>query len=416
MRRRSPLDDRSPASFLADRHGSMAVYGAFALSLMLIVSAVALESSNLYLERMKAQRAADLSTLAAAGTRTPVTNGQITVAARAAALSLASANGYPETTVTTAATKTRDGQDGISTTIDVPVPLNLGRLISDADLVNVSVASSATLGSPDRRPTCIIALNSSQSYAFEVDDQAQLDAPDCKIKVNSSSSRAATFDSQARVNVSSIEVIGSYRKASSASVTPTPVQASSPAEDPYAAIPNPVGPPCGGAPSINGGTVTLEPSRSFCGGLVIDNAMVTFSPGTYVIDGYFTLRSGAVIHGTDVTIFMRGQGGQLFFHSGTSFNLSAPTTGPHAGIVLWSDKANTSDSDIYSRMGATAAGTFYFPSSQLEIENRVAWSTNCIRFVVGRLQLDYGSRYVALDPARNCHNNIGAGKRARLYD
>ena len=257
-------------------------------------------------------------------------------------------------------------------------------------------------------PLCILILHPDHHDAFDVDPGAQIDAPDCGVQVNSKHKESLELGRSSYVNVRSIRVVGGVDKADSARVYPTPITGADAVSDPYASLTPPVNNTCGGAKKVTG-TVTLSPQFAFCSGLTIDNGNVTFSPGVYVIKGEFTLKNGASIVGKDVLIYMEGKGSDLFFHSKTSFNLKSATTGAYAGIVLWSDKNNTNDHDIYSKFGASAEGTIYAPSSQVEFENDVVWEANCIRIVVARLELDNNSKYYASDPGTHCSNNISQG-------
>ncbi|MHC2019637.1 pilus assembly protein TadG-related protein [Methylobacterium sp. CM6247] len=260
-------------------------------------------------------------------------------------------------------------------------------------------------------PMCILILHPDHSNAFDIDPGAQIDAPDCGVQVNSKHHSALEIGSSSYVNVSSIRVVGGVGMHSTATVRPAPMTGAVPVADPYASLAPPVNETCGGAKLINKDTAakTIEPSFAFCKGLTIDDASVTLSPGVYVIKGPLTLKNGASIKGNDVIIYMDGLGSDIFFHSKTSFELKAPTTGPYAGMVLWSDKRNTHDHDIYSKFGASAEGTIYAPSSQVEFENDVVWEANCIRIIVSRLELDNDSKYRASNPNANCSNNVYKG-------
>lgn len=274
---------------------------------------------------------------------------------------------------------------------------------------NLSSSAIATASSP----TCILILHPTHYDAFDVDPYARIDAPECTVQVNSNDGGALELGSNSYVNVKSVRVVGGVDKSASAFVSPTPITGVQAVADPYATLAPPTNNTCGGASLIKNITTSISPVFAFCNGLVIDAATVTFQPGIYVVKGSFTLRNGAAIDGTGVLIYMEGAGHDLFFYSHTSFDLKAPTTGPYAGIVLWSDKNNTNDHDIYSKFGASASGTIYAPKSQVEFENNVEWEADCIRIVVARLELDNNSKYKAIDPNTRCTQNI-SGTGARL--
>ncbi len=273
---------------------------------------------------------------------------------------------------------------------------------------NLSARAVATVN-----PLCILLLHPTHGDAFDVDPGARIDAPECTVQVNSNDNGALELGTSSYVNVRSIRVVGGVDKSASAFVSPAPVVRAAVMADPYRSLAPPVNTNCGGPKLVSAGTTMLSPTFAFCNGLVIDGATVRLSAGTYVIKGEFTMKNGASVTGTDVLIYMEGSGSDLFFYSRTSFDLKAPRTGPHAGIVLWSDRANTHDHDIYSKFGASAEGTIYMPSSQIEFENNVEWEADCIRIIAARMELDNNSKYKAADPATRCPNNIG-GSAARL--
>lgn len=272
---------------------------------------------------------------------------------------------------------------------------------------NLSASAVATV-----TPVCILLLHPTHVDAFDVDPGAQIDAPDCAVQVNSSNSGAVELGTDSYVNVRSMHVVGGVAKTPTAIVHPAPVTGVAAMTDPYRSLAPPANGTCGGPKLVTRDSV-ISPTFAFCGGLTIDGAKVTFAPGNYVIKGSFTLRNGAAITGDGVLIYMQGAGHDLFFYSRTSFDLKASRTGPYAGIVLWSDRANTDDHDIYSKFGASAEGTIYMPSSQIEFENNVIWEADCIRIIAARMELDDKSRYKAADPSVHCANNI-SGSTARL--
>lgn len=265
-------------------------------------------------------------------------------------------------------------------------------------------SSAVVLLEPD--PVCILVLNPRRGDAFDIDPQAQIISPDCIVHVNSTDRGALEIGSRAIVHVKNLSVVGGIDQRGSASVQPHPVTGAQPMADPYAALAPPVNNRCGGTKRIKRTNTVLSPDLAFCGGLEIDASQVTLQPGVYVIKDRFTLKNGASISGDGVLIYLEGKGTDFFFHSRTSFNLKAATTGPYAGVVLWSDRRNTRDHDIYSKFGAHAEGTIYTPSSQVEFENDVVWEADCIRLVVDRLELDNRSKYASTNTKKNCRNNI----------
>ena len=277
-----------------------------------------------------------------------------------------------------------------------------------------NVSAQATVLAGKGMPLCIILLHKDKSDAFDIDGGAEINAPGCQVTVNSRHSGALEVSSGARVNLASLNIVGGADISSHATVNPRPVTGAAPAVDPYASLAPPVNNNCGGTDDIDGRDTTLYPTKAFCNGLEIDDAVVTFMPGIYVIKDELTVKSGGHIKGTDVMIYLQGDGSDMFFYSGSSFELTAPKTGPYAGIVLWSDKANDNDHDFYSKIKASAQGTIYTPNSQIEFEDNVVWESDCIRIVAAYLELDNDSKYKGQNPDANCDNNIYESEGIKL--
>lgn len=401
-----------------DRRGGVAILIALLLPLLVAVLGLVIDVGMAYAEKNALQTSAEAAALAAAG--------HIASADRIAALATAqtyAGHNRPGVTNLVSARELEFGNWDAGSftpggTINA-VRVTASRTAAKNNALHTFFAGmfglsswdlSATAIATAPNPLCILILHPTHGDAFDVDPGAQIDAPDCTVQVNSRNRGALELGDSSYVNVKSIRVVGGVDKSAGASVSPAPVTGAVAIADPYAAIAPPTNTNCGGADRIKGGTVIITATFAFCRGLVIDDATVTFLPGIYVIKGEFTLLNGAAINGTDVLIYLEGAGHDLFFHRKTSFDLKGPTTGPYAGMVIWSDRANTNDHDIYSKLGASASGTIYMPSSQLEIENNVEWEADCIRIVAARLELDNNSKYKSTKPGRSCTNNLGMAK------
>lgn len=130
--------------FGSDRAGGMSIFGVFGVFMMVLVTALALEASNLYLARLKAQRIADLATLAAANTTQPIVNGAPSTTADATAKQVAAINGF--TDVATRVITNSSGKQMISAEAQTPVTLSIGRLLTSDRSVDISGSSAASAG------------------------------------------------------------------------------------------------------------------------------------------------------------------------------------------------------------------------------------------------------------------------------
>jgi len=114
-----------------------------------------------------------------------------------------------------------------------------------------------------------------------------------------------------------------------------------------------------------GGTTTLQPGY-YSSGLNFNGSgyTVTLSPGIYYFGGGVNV-GGVTINGTGVTIYMAS--GQFNMNSASTINLTAPSTGPTAGLVIWQPASNTSQMNLDSGSSSNWKGGVYLPGAQLTL-------------------------------------------------
>jgi hypothetical protein len=151
--------------------------------------------------------------------------------------------------------------------------------------------------------------------------------------------------------------------------------------DPLAWVPEPTVGACTSYHVLNISTSqTLNPGL-YCGGLKLNaGANVTFTPGTYIINGGgLTILAGASATGSAVTFFLTGQNtsngspnayGGVQIAGSTNVNLSAPcdsSSGGIAGMLFFQDRAMTNGGGSVINGGSTSyfSGTLYFPTTAL---------------------------------------------------
>jgi hypothetical protein len=140
---------------------------------------------------------------------------------------------------------------------------------------------------------------------------------------------------------------------------------------------------------------TIQPGR-YCNGMAI-NGDVAMAPGVYIVDGgVFRTNGNATLTGEGVTIFLTGNA-TVQMNGNARIDLSAPTSGPYAGLVMWGDAANAADSDV--RMNGTAdsalIGALYFPSQTVEMRGDFSGSQGCTRIVANRIDLSGNSSFAS---------------------
>jgi Putative Flp pilus-assembly TadE/G-like len=263
-----------------------------------------------------------------------------------------------------------------------------------------AVATNTSGGTNGSTTGCLYTLGppSSSIEGVNINGNASLYAPSCGIVDNGNYN---TRGNSLQITANSFGVSGSAQvSGQGGQVTCTNGAASCPtfgapaAGDPMLTVTPPCTTPCalGTAITIDGngnftgsgvtftagngnnpGVYTVSPGTyssigiSGTGGPNGGNKVV-FSPGTYIIDGPggLTIPGNANISGSGVTFYFTGSA-TINMTGNPAMNLSAPSTGTYAGILMWQDKldTNTTGPSLGGNSGAQFNGILYFPSDQL---------------------------------------------------
>ena len=89
----------------------------------------------------------------------------------------------------------------------------------------------------------------------------------------------------------------------------------------------------------------------------------TLEPGNYCINGDFRVNAGDQLTGTGVTILM--QSGGIDWNGNAEIDLSAPTSGDLAGMLIFAPMGNTSTMSLNGNAVTTLTGTIFTPAAPL---------------------------------------------------
>ncbi|HKT12796.1 MAG TPA: Tad domain-containing protein [Terriglobia bacterium] len=347
-----------------------------ALSMIVLCGFAGLGIDMGYLRFMKRQMQSATDSAALAGAA-EVGYGDVTTAADADAATNGFTNGVNGATITVNNPPTSGPKQGNSQYVEVLIsqqqPTFFMKLLGvQSEMVSTrSVAYSGISGA------CIYALDPSTSSAFAVNGNSNLTAQ-CGILDNSNNSTAALVQNGSGcLSAKYIGVVGQFKNNSSCLPSPTPVSGVAAFSDPLAYLQPPTVGSCDHtSTSITGGTTTIYPGV-YCSGLSISGGStdVTFSPGTYIIDGGgLNISGGANVHGDGVTFYITAPSSSSFkgvsITGGSNSQLIAPTSGQYASILFFQDRSFTSsssgaDSNIAGGSGTAIEGTLYFPTTNL---------------------------------------------------
>lgn len=265
----------------------------------------------------------------------------------------------------------------------------------DASVTPIRVSSQARF--VGRSNVCVLGLARTGTAVY-LDRNARLTANACGVFSNSTSTTSLKVDSGAMLRASLTCSAGGVSM--SGSITPAPVTDCPPQDDPLASR---AAPGFGGCDHRNAvfdaATVTLGPGV-YCGGLLIKgSANVTLQPGLYVLkDGGLNVMGQARLSGTGVGFYITGNASPILFTALTHVSLSAPASGPMAGLLLFEDRALgvRLKHRITSDDARKLIGTIYLPVGSLVVDARqpVADQSAYTAIVAQGLELNMGPNLV----------------------
>ncbi len=150
---------------------------------------------------------------------------------------------------------------------------------------------------------------------------------------------------------------------------------------PYPPISLPPIPLCTG-PAIQDGNTMLpgyyESNHSFP-----PSGVDTLNPGIYCVDATFMLNANDRLVGHDVVIYMVD--GNIHWNGGAEIELTAPTSGPFAGLLIYMPITNDEGIILNGNMESTLVGTILAPASDIQLNGIMstsAYHTQVIGYTV----------------------------------
>lgn len=384
--------------FLHDKAGAIAVIAAVVIPVVIGFVGVGAEVSYWYYNQRKVQNAADAAAYAAAvqlrveGTPTDMETAGVDAASRTGynvGIGVHQFNSPPLT-----------GAFQVADAVEVNLTENVPRLFSAVFLngaIPMSARAVALIG--NARPACVLALDPSADGAVTFTGTAEGLFENCDIAANSVSPDAVMVNGGADLETDCIVAVGGVTVSGSSDLVlnecEQPIENTHEFTDPYASVPEPdTTAPCepqntfAGPPSA---VHDIGPGR-YCGGLQI-NRTVNLDPGIYIVDGgALSVSSTAVLRGTGVTFFLTN-GADLNINGTSEVQLSAPTTGPYAGLIVFADPDNAGDLEynINGDSDSYLAGAIYSPSGTVVVNGTSTSGGGCTQVVARMVRVNGGA-------------------------
>ena len=265
---------------------------------------------------------------------------------------------------------------------------------------DIDVISQAHAAVSKTDPACIIALEPTAPIGIDFSLGGSVVANGCAIWSNATNPTSSIdANGSGSVEASATCAVGGIDKGS-LDIQPEARSQCPPVVDPLAAWSPPISTPaCDKAPvlSFNGGPQTLSPGV-YCGGIRVNGTtQLTLEPGIYyIVDGGVKVNGGASVTGHGITIITMGIDASIDFFGNAGVELSAPTAGPTAGLVLAGGRDQPQvASMIGGGFSARLEGTVYLPSHDLGFGGNtdVSVPTNFTVIIARTLKFHSGAKF-----------------------
>ena len=378
----------------SDKRGNVLVIAGAALPLLIGSVGLATDTIQWALWKRQLQRAADSAALAGAyarfqsGSSTTAANRDLTNNNH---LWVPLMSGYPQI---------NDLTDTSSYTKAVEVSLRVQRSLSFSGMFMTSapvISVTARAAAIDHGDFCVVALETSNNSGIIIQGSTNVNMG-CGMISNSPSASVSVGVNGTAHNVTADPVAGAGGVPDINGVTNEQshhVAQPDPYEGKYSTdIPPSV--PCGSmndhVVSVSGGVTTLSPGCytgnnqfKFTGGNYV------LQPGTYYLDSTdFSTQGNGTITGDGVTIILTGTNpGQVNINGTSTVQLTAPTTGPYANMLMIqsSSASDSNNANIINGSNTSSFdGAIYIPKQQVTLSGSSGAMTKCAMFVARRVE------------------------------
>lgn len=288
----------------------------------------------------------------------------------------------------------------VSVRVTAPAPLTFsGMFLPRAPLISVQATATVV----QTGEYCAFAIGSDSGAGLVVRSDSVVEG-DCGVATNASGHDAFTIERGAKVSLGPLASFGGIDRGGSA---PAALTHGIRQADPYEDSEPPLVPSTG-CPNM---TVNADADRTLvigpgCYGNLVLNGTARLQDGEYILNrGSLIIGPTANVTCDACTIFLTSDDpegepasiGSVQIDENATVNLSAPTQGPNAGIVIYQDRHVAGDG-IENLIGGSGSskirGLIYTPSETLHLKSTWRPDLSCARFIGSRLVLE-GRIYIA---------------------
>ncbi|HSC17471.1 MAG TPA: pilus assembly protein TadG-related protein [Rhizomicrobium sp.] len=383
--------------FRKDESGNYLIIGALSMPVLVGMAAFGTEEGMLLHKQKVMQHAADSAAVSAAvavvGGATD--NGVVQAKAVAAnygfiGATVVTAN---STQVTVSSPPTTGAYTSDRSAIEVRISQPQSRLFSSIWGTTRTPISARAVATPQGQP-CILALDPTASASYSEQGTANVQLINCAIVDDSTSASAVSLGGGGLVTTTFVGVVGGISGAQNITASYGTFTGYHYTSDPYANVNYPAYSGCNQHNYQSSKTETISPGV-YCGGIkLVAGANVTMNAGIYYLDGgSLSMQGQSTLKGTGVTIVFTSSTGSGYatasVSGGATLQVTAPTTGPTAGIVFFGDR-NEPLGTAYALTGGdnqNVGGAIYFAKGAVQWSGNANGDQKCTQIVADTVQL-----------------------------
>ena len=385
---RQILNDRL-SRFWRDRRGNYALMTALISPVLIGSAGLATEGGLWMYVHQTLQGAADSAALSAATQYGLNTSASLDNQAQSVVATYGYTVGNAGTSVTVNRPPSSGSYTGNNKAVEVIVTTQQTRLLSSIfSSGNVTLTGRAVAIPGNAGMGCVLSLNLTASGGVTSKGNSAVSLNQCSVYDDSNNSSALVNGGTATINALSVNVVGQISGGSGITTTQGTNLGISPVTDPYAGVAMPSAGACTTNNVTYKTTITIDPG-TYCNGIQLNaGAVVTMNPGVYFIDrGSLQMAGGSTLQGTGVTIVFTSSTGNNYatatINGGALLAITAPTTGPTAGIAMFGDRSMPTSSAFKFNGGdnQVIGGAVYIPKGTLEYAGGNNANTNCTQVI-----------------------------------
>lgn len=299
------------------------------------------------------------------------------------------------------------GKSAVQVEISQSLPTFFVHIFRDDPILATVSAVAAIRG--EKHPACIIALATSGT-GISIGGNVDVGLTGCVMHSNSTSNTAINVFGSSELEADCTSSVGGQSLTSSVTLNGCDGAKENVkgVSDPFAHLGMPANlssMPCLSATTSGNGNNKKTTMPIPSGGVVRMcsdvnlKGDVTLAPGTYVFDGAdLDFASKATLTGTDVTILFTNGGGLGQLNNNNGLDLSAPSTGTYAGMVMMADRLTTPNETwtMNGQADVSLNGAVYLPTIDLRYAGGAGSnSTGCTQLVTNSVTFRGNSGFAA---------------------